>query len=150
MINVWVIRALETKNSIIYSLAFANNTILLRFFFFFFFDWLEFFIHAVNAHIFIPTAEIAIPTRTVNNKANAEIEANPLTAETKIRKPSKPFKNSAHFYMLSAHQAIVLFDHHIISCCIYWFAFAMHFPVRLFSYSHDVASFVRTFWKTYT
>ena len=40
---------------------------------------------AVNAQIFNPTAELVIPTETPTNEANAEIETQPLTAETKTR-----------------------------------------------------------------
>ena len=36
--------------------------------------------------IFIPTAELAIPTGTPTNEANAEIGTQPLTVETKTRK----------------------------------------------------------------
>ena len=50
---------------------------------------LYFLIPAVNAQIFNPTTELAIPTRTPTNDANAEIEIQPLTAETKTRKCSK-------------------------------------------------------------
>ena len=42
-------------------------------------------IPAVVAQIFIPTAELVIPTGTQTNEANAEIEAQPVTVETKIR-----------------------------------------------------------------
>ena len=38
------------------------------------------------AQIFIPTAKLEIPTGTPTNEANAEIETQPLTAETKARK----------------------------------------------------------------
>ena len=36
--------------------------------------------------IFIPTAELTIPTRTLTNEAKAEIEKQPLRAERKTRK----------------------------------------------------------------
>ena len=39
--------------------------------------------------IFNPTAELAIPTGTPTNEANAEIETQPLTAETKNKKMFK-------------------------------------------------------------
>ena len=35
---------------------------------------------------FIPTAELAMPTRTQTNKANSENETQPVTVETKISK----------------------------------------------------------------
>ena len=50
---------------------------------------LHFIILAVNAQIFNPTAELAIPTGTPTNEANAAIETQQLTAEMKIRKCSK-------------------------------------------------------------
>ena len=40
----------------------------------------------VIAQIFNPTAELAIPTGTLTNEANAEIETLPLTAEMKTIK----------------------------------------------------------------
>ena len=43
-------------------------------------------IPAVIAHSFIPTAELVIPTGTQTNEANAEIETQPVTVETKISK----------------------------------------------------------------
>ena len=48
-----------------------------------------FLIPAVNAQIFNLTAELAILIRTPTNEAKAEIEREPLTAETKIRTCSK-------------------------------------------------------------
>ena len=38
------------------------------------------------AQILIPTAEIAMPTGTWTNEANAEIETQPVIVETKISK----------------------------------------------------------------
>ena len=37
------------------------------------------------------TAELAIPTETTTNEANADIETQPLTAETKTKSNSKPY-----------------------------------------------------------
>ena len=76
-----MIKALEIRNSIVFSL------ILSCFFFFFIID-LYFLIPAVIALIFLPTAELVIPTGTQTNKANAEIETQPVTIETKIKKCS--------------------------------------------------------------
>ena len=45
-----------------------------------------FLIPAMIAQIFIHTAELVIPTGTPTNEANAEIETQPVTVETKIRK----------------------------------------------------------------
>ena len=76
-----MIKALEIRNSIVF------NLILSCFFFFFIID-LYFLIPAVIALIFIPTAELVIPTGTQTNKANAETETQPVTIETKIKKCS--------------------------------------------------------------
>ena len=40
-------------------------------------------------NVFYPTEEFVIPTGTPTNEANAEIETQSPTAETKIRKSSK-------------------------------------------------------------
>ena len=37
-------------------------------------------------HVFNPTAELVIPTRTKINEEDAEIETQPVTVETKIRR----------------------------------------------------------------
>ena len=50
---------------------------------------LYFLIYAVTPPIFDPTAELAIPTGTPTNEANAEIETHPMTGEMKIRTCSK-------------------------------------------------------------
>ena len=41
-------------------------------------------ISAVIVQMFIPTAELVMPTRTQTNEVNAEIEAQPVTVQTKI------------------------------------------------------------------
>ena len=82
MIKIIVLNSLEIKTSIVFSLVFAYNTILSCFF-------LYILIPAVIPQIFLPTAELVIPTRTPTNKANAEIKTQPLTAEIKTRKCSK-------------------------------------------------------------
>ena len=63
------IKALEIRNSIVFNfLSFPNNTNLSYFFFFFFFIIdLYFSISAVMAQIFIPTAELVIPTGAQTN-----------------------------------------------------------------------------------
>ena len=50
---------------------------------------LYFLISSVITQMFIPTAELALPTGTPTNKTNAEMETQPLAAETKVRKRSK-------------------------------------------------------------
>ena len=72
------------KTSRVFKLVFANNTIPL-----FLIIYLYFLIPAVIAHIFNPTAELAILIGTPTNEANADIDTQPLTAETKTRKCSK-------------------------------------------------------------
>ena len=47
-----------------------------------------FLIPAAIPQIFISTAELVIPTRTQTYEANAEIETQPVTVETKISKCS--------------------------------------------------------------
>ena len=59
------------------------------FFLFFLITDLYLLISAVIAQIFNPNAEFAIPAETAANEANAEIESQPLTAETKAKKCSK-------------------------------------------------------------
>ena len=68
--------------------------------FFFFFLILNsyFLIHAVNVHIFNPTAELAGPRGTPAIETNAKIKTHPRTVETQIRKCSNcyPFFNIFH------------------------------------------------------
>ena len=61
-----------------FDLAFSSNTIDLYF-----------LIPLVIAPTFIPTAELVIPAGTGNDEANAEIETQSVTVETKISKCSK-------------------------------------------------------------
>ena len=70
-----MIKALETKTSIIFNLDFANNGILLCFFLFFSVIDLYFLIPAVITQIFNPTVELVIPIGipTKEAKMNAEI-----------------------------------------------------------------------------
>ena len=83
-----MIKTLEIRTSIVFNLSFPNNTIFSCFFFFFFIIDLYFLIPAVLAQIYIPTAELSISTGIATNEANTEIEAQPVTAETKISKCS--------------------------------------------------------------
>ena len=78
------IKPFESKTSIALNLAFPSNTVLSYFFFFFLIIDLDFLISAVSAQIFIPTADIAIPTKMPTNDINAEIETQPVTVELKI------------------------------------------------------------------
>ena len=47
-----------------------------------------FFITTINAQICNPTSEFVVSAGTPTNEKNAEIETQPLTTETKIRKCS--------------------------------------------------------------
>ena len=60
---------------------------IMLFLFFFVIDW-YFLIPAVTPQIFVPTAELVIPTGTQTNEANAEIETQQIIVETKISKCS--------------------------------------------------------------
>ena len=79
-----MIKALEIKTSIVFNLSLPNNTILSCFFFFFLIIDLYFLIPAVIAQIFSLTTELVMPIGTLTHEANAEIEMQPVTVETKI------------------------------------------------------------------
>ena len=49
---------------------------------------MHFICNAVVAQIFVPTAELVIPTEIATNVENAKIETKPVTAEAKISKCS--------------------------------------------------------------
>ena len=68
------------------NLDFHNNTILSYFFFFFLIIDFYFLIPEMIPKIFIPTAELIIPTATRTNETNADTEMQPVTVETKIGK----------------------------------------------------------------
>ena len=53
-------------------------------FFSFFYNLLIFLVPVVIAQIFIPTAELLIPTGMATNKANVEIETQPVAVKAKI------------------------------------------------------------------
>lgn len=82
-----IIAALKINTSIAINLVLANNTILLGFFSFLDY-WLKFLIPAVSTQIFNPTAELAILIGIPTNEAKAEIETQPVIAETKIKQYS--------------------------------------------------------------
>ena len=81
-------KALEIRTSIVFNLSFPSTNILSCFFFFFFIIDLYFLIPAMIAQMFNPTTELVILTGTQTNEANAEIETQPVTVETKISKYS--------------------------------------------------------------
>ena len=66
-------------------MVFDSNTTLSYFFLFFLITDLYFLIPAVIVQIFISAAELAVSTGTLTNEANAEIETQPLIAETKTK-----------------------------------------------------------------
>ena len=72
----------------LFNLSFPNNTILSCFFIFFFTIDSYVLIPAVIAQIFIPTAELIIPTGLANYEANAEMETQPVTVEAQMSKCS--------------------------------------------------------------
>ena len=53
------------------------------------YNWLILLIPAVTLPMFIPAAELVMPTGTQTNEANAEIETKLVTIETKISKCSR-------------------------------------------------------------
>ena len=67
----------------LFKLVFANKTILSCFFFFFLIIDLYLLIPSVFAQIFIPTAELVIPTEIPTKAAKAETETLPVTVEAK-------------------------------------------------------------------
>ena len=83
-----MIKALETKTSMLLNSDFATNTILPCFFFFFLIIALYFLIHAAIAQIINPIAELVIPIGIPKKEAKTEIEIHPVIAEAKIRKCS--------------------------------------------------------------
>ena len=82
-----MIKDLKNITSIVFEFSFPSGTIL-SFFLLFFIFHLYFLITAVIAQVFISTAGLVIPTVTQTNKAKAEIETQPVTAEAKISKSS--------------------------------------------------------------
>ena len=70
-----------------FNLTRPSNTILSHLLLFFIID-LYFLISAVITQIFIVASELVIPIGMATNKANAEIETQPVTLEAKIRKCS--------------------------------------------------------------
>ena len=84
------IKALEIITSMPFNLLFDNNTILSCFFFFFLIIDLHCLITAIIAHIFILTAELAIPSGIPAKKkeAKVEMETHQSTVEAKMSKCS--------------------------------------------------------------
>ena len=80
--------SLRIITSIALKLYFLNIVSLSCCFFFSFIIGLYFLISIIIAQIFIPAGELVIPTGRATYEANAEIETQPITAETKITKCS--------------------------------------------------------------
>ena len=72
----------------LFTLDFANNTILSFLFFFFLIIDLYFLVPAVITQIFNLIDELVIHTRIPTKEAKSEIETHPVIIETKIRKYS--------------------------------------------------------------
>ena len=83
-----MIKALVIKNSMLFNVDFAKNTILSGLFFFLLIIDLYFLIPAVVAQIFNHIAELVIPIGIPSKEAKSEIEIYPVIAEAKIRKIS--------------------------------------------------------------
>ena len=83
-----MIKALVIKNSMLFNVDFAKNTILSGLFFFLLIIDLYFLIPAVIAQIFNHIAELVIPIGIPSKEAKSEIEIYPVIAEAKIRKIS--------------------------------------------------------------
>ena len=84
----------------IFNLEFANSTILSCFFFFFLIINLYFLIPAVIAQIFNLIAKTYNSYRIPTIEAKAEMEANPVIVEPKIR---YIVQNNTNFFMLLTH-----------------------------------------------
>ena len=82
------IKALEIRTAIVINLTFPSNTILSCLFYFFSIINLCFLIPAMITQIFIPTAELVMPTGAQTNEANAEIKTQPGTVEARTSKCS--------------------------------------------------------------
>ena len=80
-----MIKASGIKTFIVSNLVLGSNTISSYFFLFFLIIDLYILISGVALQIFIPTLELAIPSRTPINEANAEIKTHPVTTEIKKR-----------------------------------------------------------------
>ena len=78
------IKIFEIRTLIVCNLSFSNNTVLSCISFFFLKINMYFLIPALIFQIFIPTAELLIPTRPQPNEANAEIVTQLVSVEAKI------------------------------------------------------------------
>ena len=83
-----MIKALVIKNSMLFNVDFAKNTILSGLFFFLLIIDLYFLLPAVIAQIFNHIAELVIPIGIPSKEAKSETEIYPVIAEAKIRKSS--------------------------------------------------------------
>ena len=87
LISLYSLNTLSTEtNSIVFNFPFAGKTIPSSFLFSFFFLITDYYflITSAIAQNFNPTAELVIPIGIASNKANAEIETEPISAEPKI------------------------------------------------------------------
>ena len=80
------IKDLEIKNSMLFSLDFANRAALSCFSFFFLIIDLQFLVNAVIVQIVNHIAGIVIPIGIPSKEVKSEIERLPVITEAKIRK----------------------------------------------------------------
>ena len=76
---------LEINTSTLFSLVFANNTILSCSFFFFLIINLQFLIAAVTTQIFILTTEIALPTGIPTKEVKAGMKSYHIKLKWKLK-----------------------------------------------------------------
>ena len=93
-----MIKALEIKASTLFTLNFANNTILSCFYFFLLIIDFYFWLAAVITQICNLVSELVIPIGILTKEAKAKMEAHPVTVDIEICKCSISFKTSQTFY----------------------------------------------------
>ena len=96
------------KAKLRFNLVFTNNTFLLCFFIFFWITELYMLIPVVIAQTFNPVAELAIPTVSPTNEANADVETQPLIAEIKKENFQSNLKSCTRtFFVIFTHLIII-------------------------------------------
>ena len=83
-----MVKTLEIKSCVLFNLDLARNAILPYLFFFFLIIGLCFLIPEVSVQILTSIAELVIPIGIPSKEAKVEIDMDPVTTETKIRKGS--------------------------------------------------------------
>ena len=113
------IKALNLRTLIVINLSILSNTILSCFFFFFITD-LYFLNPAVIAQIFIPTAELILPTRAQTNEANAEIETQSVISRLEYASVKHNLNTYMSSYIFNSLNHCVLFHLNIFVIKIYY------------------------------